>query len=108
MHTVDEIVRSLVRHSQNAGCVWDGQSDKAECQIIPDKETPLWVPDWLPIYYWAADEYSESESYYVSYNGQIIAHQSKDWGGVQGTVIALYGNRDYIRFIRRIYFLPIS
>lgn len=80
MPTVDEIVRSLVRHGQNAGCTWDGQSDKAECQILPDKETPLWIPDWSPIYYWAADEYDKSEAYYVSYNGQIIAHQSKDWG----------------------------
>jgi hypothetical protein len=80
MPTVDEIVRSLVRHGQNAGCTWDGQSDKAECQILPDKETPLWIPDWSPIYYWAADEYDESEAYYISYNGQIISHQSKSWG----------------------------
>ncbi|MBM4399949.1 MAG: hypothetical protein FJ041_06465 [Candidatus Cloacimonetes bacterium] len=80
MPSVDEIVRSLVRHGQNAGCTWDGQASHAECLILPDKETPLWVPDWSPIYYWAADEFSESEAYYVAYNGSIVSHQLKSWG----------------------------
>lgn len=80
MPTVDEIVRSLVRRGENAGCTWDGRSGHADCQILPDKETPLWVPDWSPIYYWAADEFSESEAYYVAYNGSIVGHQPKSWG----------------------------
>jgi hypothetical protein len=80
MPTVDEIVRSLVRHGENAGCTWDGNSGRANCQVLPDKETPLWAPDWAPIYYWAADEYNEREAYYVSYNGKGINHQPKSWG----------------------------
>ncbi|MFC1977334.1 hypothetical protein ACFLWS_03600 [Chloroflexota bacterium] len=80
MPTVDEIVRSLVRHGENAGCTWDGTSRQAECQVLPDKDTPLWVPDWSPIYYWAADEYDEHRAYYVSYNGEGINHQPKFWG----------------------------
>ena len=80
MPTVDEVVRSLVRHGENAGCTWDGKSGRANCQVLPDKETPLWAPDWSPIYYWAADEYDESEAYYVSYNGNGINHQPKSWG----------------------------
>ncbi|MFC2024094.1 hypothetical protein ACFLTJ_00725 [Chloroflexota bacterium] len=80
MPTVDEIVRSLVRHGENAGCTWDGNSARAVCQVLPDKETPLWAPDWSPIYYWAADEYDEHEAYYVSYNGEGINHQPKFWG----------------------------
>lgn len=80
MPTVDEIVRSLVRHGENAGCTWDGKSSHADCQILPDKETPLWVPDWSPIYYWATEEFSESQAYYVAYNGSIVGHQPKSWG----------------------------
>ncbi|MFC1987087.1 hypothetical protein ACFLVH_00845 [Chloroflexota bacterium] len=80
MPTVDEIVRSLVRHGENAGCTWDGKSTQANCQVLPDKDTPLWAPDWSPIYYWAADEYDEHQAYFVSYNGKGINHQPKSWG----------------------------
>jgi len=79
MPTVDEIVRSLVRHGENAGCTWDGRSERATCQVLSDKETPLWAPDRSPIYYWAADEYDEQKAYYVSYNGRIN-YQPKSWG----------------------------
>jgi hypothetical protein len=79
MPTVDEIIRSLVRHGENAGCTWDGKSERANCQVLPDKETPLWAPDWSPIYYWAADEYDEHKAYYVSYNGRLN-YQPKSWG----------------------------
>jgi hypothetical protein len=79
MPTVDEIVRSLVRHGENVRCTWDGESERANCQVLPDKETPLWAPDWSPIYYWAADEYDEHKAYYVSYNGRLN-YQPKSWG----------------------------
>jgi hypothetical protein len=80
MPSADEIVRSLVSDGQNAGCTWDGVSMKARCRVTPDKETPLWVPGWSPIYYWSADEYDQHEAYYVSYHGSIISYQSKSWG----------------------------
>jgi hypothetical protein len=80
MPTTDEIVRSLVRDGSQAGCVWDGVSQGARCQVTPDKETPLWVPGWSPIYLWSADEYDGQEAYYVSYHGSIISHQPKSWG----------------------------
>ncbi len=79
MPTVDELVRSLVHHGQNAGCTWDGVSSRAQCALPPDKETPLWAPDWSPIYYWAADEYGAGEAYYVGYSGRV-GHQPKSWG----------------------------
>ncbi|MBI4757913.1 MAG: hypothetical protein HY783_02760 [Chloroflexi bacterium] len=53
--------------------------ERADCEILPDKETPLWVPSWSPIYYWSADEYDKRQAYYVSYNGGIN-HQPKSWG----------------------------
>ena len=80
MPTVDEIVRSLVRHGENAGCRYDANSGRTYCRILPDKETPLWAPNWSPIYYWAADEYDEHRAYYVGYTGEGISHQPKAWG----------------------------
>jgi len=79
MPTVDEIVRSLVLGGECAGCTWGGGTSYASCPTKPDKETPLWAPDRSPIYYWAADEYDDSEAYYVGYQG-VVAHQAKSWG----------------------------
>jgi len=85
MPTADEIVRSLVRGGENAGCVWDGESDSADCERQPNKDAPLWAPDEAPIYYWSADEYDEQSAWYVPYTGGgpyggAIAYQPKNWG----------------------------
>ncbi|MHB0876668.1 MAG: hypothetical protein ACYC5O_11570 [Anaerolineae bacterium] len=77
--TADELVGSLALHGENAGCVWDGVSARADCRIAPDKETPLWAPDQAPIYYWVADESSEEEAYFVNYQGAVNS-QPKGWG----------------------------
>jgi len=81
MPTTDEIVRSMARHGENAGCLWDGDFHKRViCDILPDKETPLWAPDMEPVYYWTADEgRNEREAVYVSYNGWV-KEQPKSWG----------------------------
>jgi hypothetical protein len=74
MPTVDEYVRSFVRHGENAGCAWRGEYiQRVTCDIQPDKETPLWAPNLAPIYYWAAEEYDERAAYFVSYNGFVNA-----------------------------------
>jgi hypothetical protein len=85
MPTTDEIVRSLVRDGQNAGCTWDGESTSATCTALPDKETPLWVPSWSPIYYYSGEEYDEDKAWYVPYtgghwSGGVIGGQPKSWG----------------------------
>lgn len=85
MPTADEIVRSLVRGGDNAGCAWDGESESAICDKQPNKDTPLWASDEEPIYYWSADEYDEEEAWYVPYTGGgryggAISYQPKDWG----------------------------
>lgn len=79
MPTTDEVVRSLVRRGQNAGCTWDGRTGRANCRVEPDKESPLWAGDRSAIYYWTADEYDAQEAWYVSYNG-YVNHQPKGWG----------------------------
>lgn len=83
--TTDEIVCSLIRGGENAGCTWDGESGHAGCIRQPNKDTPLWASDMEPIYYWSADEYDEEEAWYVPYTGGgryggVISYQPKDWG----------------------------
>ncbi|HKJ27694.1 MAG TPA: hypothetical protein VJ965_08655, partial [Anaerolineales bacterium] len=74
MPTVDEAILSMARHGDNAGCVWDGEYKvQVACEILPDKETPLWAPDLSPIYYWTVDEHDDSLGYFVSYNGFVSA-----------------------------------
>ncbi len=73
MPTVDEIARSLVRDGKSAGCTWGGDLGRMECEVEPDKETPLWDPTAPPIYYWAFEAYDEREAYFVSYNGWVNA-----------------------------------
>ena len=79
MPTVEEITHTLSRHNQNAGCVWQGHIGRLDCQLRPDKETPLWAPDDPPVYYWAANDSDEKNAYYVSYTG-FVSDQPKDWG----------------------------
>ena len=88
MPTTDEVVRSLVRRGESAGCTWDGVSTRAECERQPNKDTPLWAPDEAPIYYWAGDEYGRDKAWYVPYTGGglyggMIDHQPKDWGNAR-------------------------
>ena len=88
MPTTDEIVRSLVRGGDNAGCTWDGQSNKADCKRQPNKDTPLWAPDTSPIYYYSGEEYDEGSAWYVPYTGGgsyggVIGPQSKDGGNAR-------------------------
>jgi len=93
MPTSDEIVRSLVRGGENAGCTlrrtqgeaWNGESRNADCIRQPNKDTPLWASDEEPIYYWSADEHDEELAWYVPFTGGgryggVIGHQPKDWG----------------------------
>ncbi|MDY6868323.1 MAG: hypothetical protein SVT56_10545 [Chloroflexota bacterium] len=79
MPTVDEIARSLSRHGVNAGCTWDGETGEMDCDLRPDKETPLWAPDEPPVYLWTAEAYDEEDAYYVSYTS-FVSHQPKTWG----------------------------
>jgi len=74
MPTTDDVVRSLGRHGENAGCAWQGEyKEQTECAIQPDKESPLWATDQPVIYYWTADEYDDRRGYFVAYNGMVNA-----------------------------------
>jgi hypothetical protein len=68
---VDEAVRSMARHGQNSGGVWDAETAKATYQTEPDKESPLWNVHSQVIYWWTATEIDEEHAYIIVYDGQV-------------------------------------
>jgi hypothetical protein len=69
--TVNEAVRSMARHSQNSGGMWDAETAKAAYQITPDKESPLWNVHSQVIYWWTATEAVEGRAYVIVYDGKV-------------------------------------
>jgi hypothetical protein len=68
---VDEAVRSMARHGQNSGGVWDAEDAKATYKTTPDKESPLWNAHSQVIYWWTATEPDEEHAYIIVYDGKV-------------------------------------
>jgi hypothetical protein len=68
---VDEAVRSMARHGQNSGGVWDAQAAQASYEMMPDKESPLWNVHSQVIYWWTATGIDEEHAYIIVYDGKI-------------------------------------
>ena len=69
--TVDEAVRSMARHGQNSGGVWDAETAKGTYKTTPDKESPLWNVYSQVIYWWTATEVDEDRAYIIVYDGKV-------------------------------------
>jgi hypothetical protein len=69
--TVDEAVRSMARHGQNSGGVWDAERAEATYETRPDKESPLWNVHSQVIYWWTATEVDEGCAYIIVYDGRV-------------------------------------
>ncbi len=69
--TVDEAVRSMARHGQNSGGLWDAEIAKATYKTTPDKESPLWNAHSQVIYWWTATEVDEEHAYIIVYDGRV-------------------------------------
>jgi hypothetical protein len=69
--TVDEAVRSMARHGQNSGGIWDAEIAQAAYKITPDKESPLWNTLSQVIYWWTATEVDEERAYIIVYDGTV-------------------------------------
>ncbi|MGD8793657.1 MAG: DUF1566 domain-containing protein [Anaerolineae bacterium] len=69
--TVDEAVRSMARHGQNSGGVWDAAATRAAYETTPDKESPLWNVHSQVIYWWTATEVDAEQAYIIVYDGQV-------------------------------------
>ena len=77
--TVDEAVRSMARHGQNSGGVWDATSARASYEMTPDKESPLWNVHSQVIYWWTATEADQEHAYIIVYDGKVWP-RTKDYG----------------------------
>ena len=77
--TVDGAVRSMARHGENSGGVWDGDAETAVYQTPPDKESPLWNVYSQVIYWWTATEVDEDHAYIIVYDGKVWP-RSKQFG----------------------------
>lgn len=75
--TADELARSMTLHGRNAGGLWNQSSGTADFQLTPDKESPLWNPYSLVIYWWTGTELQKEEAYRFSYNGRSMATPKK-------------------------------
>jgi hypothetical protein len=69
--TVDEAVRSMARHGQNSGGVWDAENAQATYKTTPDKESPLWNVHSQVIYWWTATEIDEDRAHIIVYDGKV-------------------------------------
>ena len=78
--TVDEAVRSMMHHGQNAGGVWNPSEGKAAYERTPDKESPLWDVHSKVIYYWTSDipVQDERKAYIIVYHGGVYAKRKID------------------------------
>ena len=81
--SVEEAVRSMMLHGENAGGVWYADIEKAVYEKTPDKETPLWDVNSKVIYYWTADTsiQDEKQAYIIVYDGGIYDKRKIDRQG---------------------------
>jgi hypothetical protein len=77
--TVDEAVRSMSRHGQNSGGVWDSETVQATFITTPDKESPLWNMYSQVIYWWTATEVDQEHAHIIVYDGKVWS-RSKVFG----------------------------
>lgn len=75
--TVDEAVRSMARHGENCGGVWDPATGRADYLTKPDKESPLWDTTSPVIYWWTATEKDREQSYLIVYHGGVFAKSKR-------------------------------
>jgi hypothetical protein len=69
----EEVVRSLTRRNQNAGGTWDPATERAEYQIRPDKESPIWDPYAPLIYLWTSEPANPERAWIVVYHGGVFS-----------------------------------
>lgn len=77
--SVDETVRSMARHGQNSGGIWDAVTSEATYVVTPDKESPLWTVNSQVIYWWTATEIDEEHANIIVYDGKVWP-RSKQFG----------------------------
>ncbi len=80
--TVDEAVRSMVRHGRHAGGTWDSVRRKAAYRVWPEKESPLWRRYSPVIYWWTGTEDGPDRAYRRAFNGYVNSTIKRGWGAL--------------------------
>lgn len=74
--TVEEAVRSMALHGENACGAWDASVRKALYLKTPDKETPLWDMHSRVIYYWVdGDAGKKDTAFIIVYDGGVFTRK---------------------------------
>jgi hypothetical protein len=81
---VNEAVRSVVRHGQNGGGMWDVETARATYQMTPDKESPLWNVHSQVIYWWTVTEADEECAYIIVHDGKVWPRAKQSSAGCTG------------------------
>jgi hypothetical protein len=90
--TVDEAVRSMMLHGENAGGTWDPETRQTTYEKTPDKESPLWDVHSQVIYYWTSetsvtagssgtdgnDGTDDARAYIIVYHGGVFEKRKTD------------------------------
>ena len=82
--TVEEVARSMTRHGTNCGGVWDPINARASYATKPDKESPLWNPYSVIIYWWTSSEHNSRRAYSIDFNGNVYDRNKESTLGSQG------------------------
>jgi hypothetical protein len=69
--SVDEAVRSMVRHGHNSGGRWEPTAATVTYVTTPDKESPLWNLHSQVIYWWTATEAGPGQAFIIAYDGKV-------------------------------------
>jgi len=77
--TVEEAVRSMMLHGENAGGVWNEQKSLAQYEHTPDKESPLWDVHSQVIYYWTANPAKDNpeDASIIVYHGAVYERRKE-------------------------------
>ena len=81
--TAEEVVRSMTRHGINSGGVWDPVNGRASYSTKPDKESPLWNPYSVIIYWWTSSERDSKRAYCIDFNGNVYSRDKRSNLGSQ-------------------------
>lgn len=76
--SVEEAVRSMYRNGKNCKGKLD-EDGNPEYEFTPDKETPLWNPNSMVIYWWTKTEIDSLHAFIIAYNGKVWK-RNKDFG----------------------------
>ena len=73
----------MTRHGTNCGGVWDSISARTAYTTKPDKESPLWNPYSVIIYWWTSSEQTGRRAFSIDFNGNVYSRDKKSNLGSQ-------------------------